>query len=829
MNSGSAPVTASITVTPHYTSSETTCDGPAKTFTITVNPTPTVNTVANRVHCLGNNGAAITFGGAVAGTTFAWTSTVNVGFGTSGSDVIPAYIAANNGGTPATAMVTVTPSANGCTGTPMTFNVIVNPTPTVSQPGNQSLCNGSMTSAVAFSGTATSFTWINNTPSIGLAASGTGNISQFSAINNGIAPVIATITVTPHYANGDVTCDGEAKTFTITVNPGAAVNSVSSRVHCAGDNGAGIDFSSVVSGTTFAWSSTENVGFGTGGLGNIPAYVAQNAGSAPIVAVVTVTPTSGTCAGAGTTFTVTVNPAPAVNHIDNQVVCNNASTAAINFSGTATSFSWVNSAPSIGLAASGTGNIGAFNAINTGNSPVIAVIQVTPHYFYAGVACDGPAQGFTITVNPTPSVTAIANRIHCAHDSALAINISGSVAGTTYNWTSTVNVGFGTSGAGNIGAYTAANSGTAPVTATVTVTPIANGCPGTPITFTVTVNPASSGPSGEGALGAFNSCSAPSSVAAFNATGISGYNVTSTWSLDVNSDGGVREFTDLALVSQGATITSSTGASKLEIDVKTFNGTGLPVGTHTVYLDIKGSCGTLSSSGTIVVADCDTFCSLTQGFYGNLKGKFLGVQGVELVKGLLHNHPLTVGEGDRAITITENDVNCLITRLPAGGPIDVIPSKSGGWNICDTTAANLFPQLDKKGLKFRNNMLGQTITLGLNLVLANDKQLFLGDYALGTGQICTAPATYNAAEEKWVTDFNACDCRDGISANVIAALALYGHQNVQGLFDLASRALGDGSQLYGTTLAELHAAVGLINEVFDECRTGGCTPVVHQP
>ena len=251
------------------------------------------------------------------------------------------------------------------------------------------------------------------------------------------------------------------------------------------------------------------------------------------------------------------------------------------------------------------------------------------------------------------------------------------------------------------------------------------------------------------------------------------------------------------------------------------------MGTHTVYLDITGDCGNLSPTATITIAQCDTFCTLTQGFYGNLKGKFLGVQGMVLVKNLLATKDLVVGVGDKSITITKDNVNCLITKLPAGGPNSVLPGKTGGWNICDATLAGGFPkeQLDKKGLKFRNNMLGQTITLGLNLMLANDKQTFLADYALGTGQICTAPASWDEETSRWVTDFNGCECRNGISANVIAALALYGQQNVQGLNDLANRALGGVGPLYGTTLDELHSAVGLINELFDECRTSGCTPL----
>jgi len=80
----------------------------------------------------------------------------------------------------------------------------VNPVPVLTSPvSDQIVCNGANTTAVNFTGTnATSFTWTNNTASIGLAASGTGNIPAFTAINNGSSAVTATITVTPVYSGG---------------------------------------------------------------------------------------------------------------------------------------------------------------------------------------------------------------------------------------------------------------------------------------------------------------------------------------------------------------------------------------------------------------------------------------------------------------------------------------------------------------------------------------------------------------------------------------------------------------------------------------------------
>ena len=80
------------------------------------------------------------------------------------------------------------------------------------------------------------YAWTNNTTSIGLAASGNGNIATFNGVNTGTAPVTATIVVTPTFTNGGVSCAGPTKTFTITVNPTVTVNPENDQVVC---NGAG--------------------------------------------------------------------------------------------------------------------------------------------------------------------------------------------------------------------------------------------------------------------------------------------------------------------------------------------------------------------------------------------------------------------------------------------------------------------------------------------------------------------------------------------------------------------------------------------------------------
>ena len=283
---------------------------------------------------------------------------------------------------------------------------------------NQVLCNGANTTAVTFSSPTTGgtivYNWTNNTPSIGLAASGAGNIGSFVAVNASNAPVVATVTVTPSYTNAGVTCTGTPRTFTYTVNPTPVVNAVANQVLCNGANTTAVTFSSPTTGGTMVYNWTNNtpsIGLAASGAGNIGSFVAVNATNAPVVATVTVTPeytnAGVTCTGAPISFTITVNPTPTVDAVANQELCNGENTTAVIFSGyvPGTVYNWTNSTPSIGLAASGTGDIGSFTAINNTNVSVVATITVTPTYTNAGVTCTGAPISFTITVNPTPVPT----------------------------------------------------------------------------------------------------------------------------------------------------------------------------------------------------------------------------------------------------------------------------------------------------------------------------------------------------------------------------------------------------------------------------------------
>ena len=476
--------TATITVTP----SNGACPGTPSSFTITVNPTPDVNGYSNQTVCDNTATTAVSFGNSVAGTVNNWTnSDASIGLAASGSGNISSFTATNATSAINTATITVTPSANSCSGAAQMFTITVNPTPDVSGYSNQSICNNGVTAAINFGNSVagTVNNWTNSDVSIGLAASGAGDIASFTATNATSAINTATITVTPS-ANG---CAGIAQMFTITVNPTPDVAAISDQTVCNNATTTAVPFTGSVVGTVYNWTNSDaTIGLAASGSGDIASFTATNITSAINTATVTVTPSANTCSGAAQMFTITVNPTPDVSGYTNQSICNNAPTAAVTFGSTTTgtTYGWTNSDPSIGLAASGSGNIASFTATNATSAVNTATISVTP----SANSCSGSTQMFTITVNPTPDVAAITSATVCNTATVAAIPFSGSVAGTVYNWAnSDATIGLVTSGTGNIASFTATNATSAINTATITVTPSANGCSGSSQNFTITVNP----------------------------------------------------------------------------------------------------------------------------------------------------------------------------------------------------------------------------------------------------------------------------------------------------------------------------------------------------
>jgi len=228
-----------------------------------------------------------------------------------------------------------------------------------------------------------------------------------------------------------------------------------------------------------------------------------------------------------------------------------------------------------------------------------------------------------------------------------------------------------------------------------------------------------------------------------------------------------------------------------------------PLGQTTVTYSANDGCNTNSCSFTVTVDTCIQYCTLSQGFYGNLGGA--GKQTVEIMSQLLTTD-LVIGKPGNSLTFTLDDIECIILRLPATGPSSVLP---GGDLFMDASCNTATPlPLDKKGIKFRNNMLGQTITLSLNsrLYLIEGNGEPLSDAPL-TAHFCT----WDGETKDSTQSFD-------ISANVLTALTDLGlPHTVGGLLELANRALADWP-IAPASLGDVHGAVGTIIDAFHGCR-----------
>ena len=442
---------------------------------------PTMTFVA--ATCAGNDGTATaTPVGASGPYNYSWTN--------SGGTVISTTVGAVGANTitglaPGTYTVALTNALN-CTSTNTVTvtggSVIATPT----AGSNSPVCVGGTLNLTAANVAGATYTWTG--PNAFASGIQNPSIVGVTALASGVYTVTAT-------AGG---CTSTS-TVNVTINPLPTVTVPPNITVCNGGNVPVTAFTSTPAGATYAWTNSNlAIGVGAGGAGNVPAFTATNLTAAAITGTITVTPTLAGCTGPASTYTITVNPTPTVTVPANITVCNGGTVAATAFTSSPAggTFAWTNSNPAIGLAAAGAGNIATFSATNAGTTAITATITVTPTV----AGCPGTPNTYTITVNPTPTVTVPANITVCNGGNVPASVFTSTPAGGTFAWTnSNPAIGLPAAGAGNTPSFSATNLGAVAITATITVTPTLAGCPGTPNTYTITVNPTPVAPTALGA------------------------------------------------------------------------------------------------------------------------------------------------------------------------------------------------------------------------------------------------------------------------------------------------------------------------------------------
>lgn len=418
---------------------------------VTVNPTPQLSsTLTPPAIC---TGTAFTYAHTTvtSGTSITWTRSAvsgisNVAVSTP-QTVNPNEILINTTDLPIDVVYTYVLTANGCTNT-QDVTVRVNPSPTLSSTLTPAaVCSNSaftytptsLTPGASFSWTRAAVAGISNG-----TGSGSGNINE-TLINTTSTPINVVYAVTTT-ANGCSTSEN----ISVRIEPRPEIGQDVTRLLydiCSGQSFSytpedGVD-GVVPAGTTYSWVVTRengNLSGATDGSGTVISGTITNSDIRRRTADYLVTPSYNGCDGTPFVVRVRVEPEPTVDPITSpSAVCSGESVGPFNFSGGAltlpngnpitTEFNWTNDNPSIGLAASGTGNIPAFTAINNGVSPVTANITVTPR----AQGCDGNnPETFTITVNPTPKVTVVPD--YCVVGGQVQLIANSNVAGATYLW-----------------------------------------------------------------------------------------------------------------------------------------------------------------------------------------------------------------------------------------------------------------------------------------------------------------------------------------------------------------------------------------------------------
>lgn len=323
-------------------------------------------------------------------------------------------------------------NANGSNTTTQSY--VVNTNPTVTQGALAAVCTTS--SPVTLSG--------------GSPAGGTysGNGVSGAIFDPSVAGA-GSETITYTYTQGG--CSGTATTA-ITVNaspsivstiPASACGSASLTLGASASEGTVSWYDAASGGTALATGTT----FTTGLLASNTTYYAETS--------------NGVCTSTRVAVQATINPIPTVNAPSTQNFCTGQSSGLISFTGSSasSSYAWANNNLTIGLAASGSGNIAPF----TPNVAGISTITVTPTLN----GCVGSPQSFQITVNQTPTVTQSPLNQICVYGSPFTLS-SGSPTGGTYSGTGV-----------SAGSFNPATAGVG--TFPITYSYAQNGCTGTAV------------------------------------------------------------------------------------------------------------------------------------------------------------------------------------------------------------------------------------------------------------------------------------------------------------------------------------------------------------
>jgi gliding motility-associated-like protein len=283
------------------------------------------------------------------------------------------------------------------------------------------------------------FSWENTNTAIGLGASASGQVPTWTVPSNTTGSSISgTITI---FATLDPSCPGSETDFTVTVEPTGNIDlSTLDTLVCSGESPE-IEVESSVSTAIISWTQTSpaSITGATDGNGNPETItdILTNDGSTSSIDTVFYTfSISGVqCPDPNIIVSVAVQPQITMNDVPNILVCPGQSINPDDFVSTPAggTFTWTNDNPSIGISASGTGQIPTWAApTNSTSNPISGTVTVSAQLN----GCPGVQDVFTVTINPIPDYTYNLNPSSGLSCVSATADIVGSVipSGTTILW-----------------------------------------------------------------------------------------------------------------------------------------------------------------------------------------------------------------------------------------------------------------------------------------------------------------------------------------------------------------------------------------------------------
>lgn len=432
------------------TASANGCNTAPANYTVTVNPLPSVTNSPLASSICAGSGFNLALSSNVLNTTYSWVANATPGISghSNGSGLTINQTISNSTNTAGTVTYIITPTANGCAGSPTNYVLTVNPIPDLSLSlANQNICSGTSTTPVTFSSgvAGTTYSW-TATPSgagiSGYTSSGTAQIPS-QVINSTLnTQGNVTYTVTPAF-NG---CTGATASHVVVVNPLPLVTNLPmTQTICSGSATALVNLTSNVAGTTYTWTANPSgaaiTGFQASGTSAIPVQTLLNSALIPGTVTYQIIPTSNfgpACQGTAANYITTVNPIPSITSSLAEAVCSaQPFNYAILSDIPGSTFTWSRAAVA-GIsnpAASGTSS--SINEVLTNlTTSNIDVTYVLTPYGQVPTLCAGNPVNLTVTVRALPQVNAGMDlTIPFGTSTSLTGSSSGGTGALSYNWT----------------------------------------------------------------------------------------------------------------------------------------------------------------------------------------------------------------------------------------------------------------------------------------------------------------------------------------------------------------------------------------------------------